>query len=244
LGLGHGDAGFEAGHQIVIFIAASIDGIGGERERQKNIHVLDAGDGGHDFFVEEEIRAKDTYDGELVLIGASAAEAVQGDAFADDVWISIKEAFPEGVAEYDDGRLAGLIFFREKKAAVERFCAEEVEEAGGGLENVHLFRLIAGDEGACTSVGNGHLFEGAIGGLDVDVLAGGGPILRDVDAGGAEPEDGEAVGIGIGKGAQEESVDDAEDGGVCADSDGQRKHGDQGEEGGAEESPEGVANVG
>jgi hypothetical protein len=70
-----------------------------------------AGNGWHDFAVQQKIRAQHTYDFELILsVSGSAAEAIQCDRFSDDVSIASETSTPETMAKDQNCRLAGLIF--------------------------------------------------------------------------------------------------------------------------------------
>lgn len=57
------------------------------------------------------------------------------------------------------------------------------------------------------------------------------------------PDHHQAIGVGIRKRAQEQGVDDAEDRGICADPERERKHGGKREAWGSEEASESVAEV-
>ncbi len=58
------------------------------------------------------------------------------------------------------------------------------------------------------------------------------------------PDNREAIGVAVGKRLQQQRVDDAEDGGVGGDADGQRGDGDEGEAGGPSQCAQSVAKIG
>src|SRR5262245_55478456 len=72
------------------------------------------------------------------------------------------------------------------------------------------------------------LFKNAVFGFERVELSWRGPILRDVRAWRMRPDDGQPLGIAVRQWAQQEAVDDAEDGRVRADAERERKYGDQG----------------
>ena len=64
---------------------------------------------------------------------------------------------------------------------------------------------------------------------DIEVLGGGEPVLSDVEAGRAVPENDQTVCIGVGKRTKQQAIYDAEDSGVRANADGKRKKRGDGE---------------
>ena len=56
LGLLHGDARLEAGHHVIVLVAAAVHGIGAPRQGKKNVHLAEASDGRHHFVIEQELR--------------------------------------------------------------------------------------------------------------------------------------------------------------------------------------------
>ena len=68
LRLRHRHARLQAGHHVVVLVAAPVHGIGAERERHEDIHMPDAGHGGHDLVVQQKLRAQHAGDGELILV--------------------------------------------------------------------------------------------------------------------------------------------------------------------------------
>ena len=97
------------------------------------------------------------------------------------------------------------------------------------LQHVNPLRLLAAGEREGAALREGHLLEGMVLVLNVDVLAGRGPIAQNADCGRMQPDGREPVGMRIGKRTQQQRVDHAEDGGIGADADGQRGHDDQGQ---------------
>ena len=88
------------------------------------------------------------------------------------------------------------------------------------------------------------LFEDLVLFLPLDEVGGRDRVLLDAASGVAFPESDDAVGFGEGKGFEEDGVDDAEDGGVGADAEGEGEDGDCGEGGVFPELAERVFQVG
>ena len=242
--LRHRHAWLQPRHQVVVFVSAPRDGVGAERQRQEHVHLTDARDRRHDLVVQEEVGPQDAGDLELVLrVAAASAEAVERDAGTDHIRVGAEGALPEAVAQDDDRRLAGRVFIRPQQPSVERLRAEQVEQAGGRQNPFDPLRVLAGQQRAGAALRNRHLLERSVFGADVDELPRRRPVLRDVDAWRSQPQHREPVRVGIRQRLEQQRVDDAEDGGVGADADGERDDDHQRQRGRAPQRPDGVAEV-
>ena len=139
--------------------------------------------------------------------------------------------------------MAGDIFVGEKQASQRGAIAEQRKKIRGDANCADAFGVAVAGEIVVGAEGNGDIFEAGVAVLDVEILRGGKPILRDAEAGGAIPEDDELGGVFVGKRAQQKRAGDAEDGSVCADADGERQDGGDGEAGIFGECAECVAEV-
>ena len=120
--------------------------------------------------------------------------------------------------------------------------AEEAEVALGDVDAVELLRMVAGEvEAGAGQVVGGHLLEDAGLPLVGVELGNAGEEIVGQD-GGIEKFD-HAVGVGIAERLEQHCVDDAEDGGVGPDAQGQRGHGGEGEGGILAEHEERVFDV-
>ncbi len=144
----------------------------------------------------------------MILVGAcpAGAETVQGDAPAGDVRVGIEQTLPEFMAE--DHRRGGP-----------RACRPPAAE--GGHKAVSLptngttrmkfaaprpFRLVEAQQRSRPAVRNRHLFDGMVLALNINEVTGRWPVLGNVDAGGAQPQHSETIGIGTRQRAQQQSV--------------------------------------
>ncbi len=181
---------------------------------------------------------------ELVLVGAAAGgDAVEGDAPAHDRRIGGKDPLPEAVAENHDRRLAGDVVFRQEQPPVERPRAEQVEQAGRRQQQLDPLGLLPPEQRGAAALGDRHLLERSVLVPDIDVLAGRRPVLGNVDPRRPQPQHGQPIGIGIRQGLQQDPVDDAEDRGIGADSDGERRDDDEGRNRAAPQHAQGVAEI-
>ena len=147
------------------------------------------------------------------------------------------------MAQDHDRSLAWLILFRKQEPAVEGSRPEEMEQARRREQSLHPLRLVETEKRAAATLRDGHLFERSVLRPEVDVLPWRGPVLRDVDSGGSQPEHREAIGIRVGKRFQQERVDHAEDRGVRADPDRQRGDDHEGDARASSQGANGVADV-
>jgi len=127
------DAGLEVRHDVVILVAAILLSVGGKSERKQEFRLIDAGDRGHDFVIEQEFGPQYADHGELV--------AVEIDGAADHLRIGAKQAPPKFVGEQGDGLAAGLIVLGHEQASEEGAGAEHLHEAGGGANDLDVLRL-------------------------------------------------------------------------------------------------------
>ncbi len=109
----------------------------------------------------------------------------------------------------------------------QRLGAEHGKEAGLRAEHVNALRPFAAGQRESAALRDGHLVEGVVLVLNVDVLAGRGPVAENADCRRMQPDGRQPVGMRIGKRTQQQRVDHAENGGIGADADGQGGHDDQ-----------------
>src|SRR5205814_951685 len=95
---------------------------------------------------------------------------------------------------------------------------------GRGADTVDALGLVEAHQYIVTAARDGYFLERMVLILDIDVVAGRGPIAENSDARRVQPNRGQAVGLGIGKWPQQQRIHNAEDGAVGSDSDGQREH--------------------
>ena len=175
--LRHRHARFQPRHEIVVLIAAAIHGIGAQRERQKQIHLLRARHRRHDLGVQQEVGVEDADNLELRRRIPPIREAVEHDPFADDVGIGVERALPKRVAEHDDGRFAWDVFVGQQQSTVAGLGAEEVEEARRRQERLDPLRFGEGrlsgtaDQRSGATLRDRELGERSILVLDVDELS-------------------------------------------------------------------------
>ena len=187
-------------------------------------------------------RERDIHLGLHAVCGAGSENAddgvllsVHSDLLTDDGFVAAETVMPEAIAEDGFELFADLSFFGEKIAAEKNGLTEDVEElrsAGGRLDALRL-RAGAEAQGAAGPCGDG--LEGGVLALPVEEVTGGDAVVVAVDLG---PDHDDAVGLVVGKGSEERGVDDAEDGGVGADAEGESEDGDGGEAGVFEEETE------
>ncbi len=140
----HADAALQTRHQVVIFVAAPVDGIGAQRQRQNDLGFANVAYGRHYFVIEQEIRPQHARHRELVLIFARAAapRSVQRHALAHNVRIAVEQALPRVIAEDRHRRLAGRIVFRQQHAAHQGLHSEQPEQPRRRLQQVHPLRPV------------------------------------------------------------------------------------------------------
>ena len=229
------DAGLKASHQVIVFVAILVGG-GTEGQARKDIHFGDPAHGRHDLAVQQEIGAQDAGHGE--------GRAADQDGPSEDVGVAAKEALPTFVAEDGDIGAAGNVLGRSEEAAEKRLGAEQREEIGRGSEDAARSGRSRPVRVAVAAVRDRDRFEGVVLRHDVGVLAGRGPVPRDAQAGRAEPQFNEAIGLRIGQRLEEKSIDDTENSRVGPDADGEGKHDYEGKARSFPHGAESVTNVG
>ena len=149
--------------------------------------------------------------------------AVHRDRPADDARVGAETPRPQSVAEDRLARTAEVVVAGREAAAKRRLRAHHVEEVGRHHGAAQLFRILPAEERAQRAVvGRERLDAGA---LRAPVLE---PrVRRDVAIeallGVLHPHHHDAIRVPVGKLAQQERLDDAEDGGVGSDAERQRQ---------------------
>lgn len=171
---------------------------------------------------------------------ALSIESVGG---AEDVGIAMEEIGPQFVADDENGRRSrsGVCFGEpstEQRADAERF------ESVGSYAGAGQFVGSAGAREVNRAPDDAeHVFERVIALLEVyEGVCGKTPSSELV--GGINAEGGEAAGVFVRVGIEEDGVDNAEDGGGCSDAEGERENCGGGEGGGFAELAEGEERVG
>lgn len=188
----HGDAGLEAHNDVVVFVTPTLCGIGSQGQGEKDVHFVHGSFGGHDFSVEHEAALKYARDGKWF--------SVESNGPADDGGVGVEQAHPGAVAEDGDRRFTRLVLFRQQRAAEHRLRTKHGKETRLRAEHVNPPGLFAAGERKCAALGEGHLVEGVVLVLNVDVLTGRGPIAQNADCGRMEPDGRKPVGVRIGRG--------------------------------------------
>ena len=182
---------------------------------------------------EAEVCGEDADDGGFV--------PAKADELADDGGVGAEAADPDRVGEDDDVGGVGEIVFGAEEAAEGGTGRDEGQEVGGGVGDFDLLGIAFAGEGTVGDPDAGDLIELFCALAEVvELETGEGGTVGVAEAG---VEDGEAIGAGVGHRAEENGVDEAEDGGVGADADGQREDGESGKGGAATQLAEGVAEI-
>ena len=198
----HGEVAESAGARI------------GEVEAEREVEF-------HAGFEEGELGREDAGNGEALV-----AEA---DGLSGDGGVAGEAALPERVGQQGDGGGTGAVFLGAEGAADERADAKQGEHPGGDAFGLDLL----GIDGAV----------GASGEVDADVLEGGqsletAGLVPDLEVEGGDEhlaqflggillvDDEQVGGIAEGEGFEEDGIDNAEDGGGGAGSEGQGEQGD------------------
>jgi hypothetical protein len=137
----HGHTGLQPGHDVVVLVAAATFGVGAKRERQEEIHLLDAGHRRHDLAVEQEVGVEHADNFELRDRVLRRRKAVEHDRLADDVRICVERDLPEPVAEDDDGCLSRRVLVRQEQSAAGGLRAEHVKQVRRRLEHLNPLRF-------------------------------------------------------------------------------------------------------
>lgn len=156
--------------------------------------------------------------------------------------VSSEAALPEGVAEDHDVILARLVLARRPGSAQDRIHAEQGEEIGFRRDAPDMVGLpLAAEVHLARPKEQGHVGKRAVLRFPVDEIRPGEGILAGRGLGFVKPD--QAVRIGIGERAQQDGIDDAEDGGVGPNAGGQGQDGYRRESTGFEQGPDGVPQV-
>ncbi len=160
-------------------------------------------------------------------------DAFEFDGAAKNCWVAAKTVGPEGVAEDDVAILTCEILGREKSAAELCVGAENGKKLGRDIR--------AGETNGFAGPGEVEFVAFGVSGEvhRADLLAHGDDHAARIGS----CDSDELFGMGIGKPDEENSVDEAEDGGVCADAEGQREDSNGREAGILAEQARAVANV-
>ena len=183
----------------------------------------------------------------LKIAGDDARDEVrlvaEGDGAADEVRVGAKAAEPEGTTDDRDASAVGAVLVGGEAAAEFQACAEEAEVSGRHVDRLDLLGPIAAGEidAGPAEIVRGDVFE-YLRLLRQEVDGGYGVV--GVGAGlSGEPELDNAVGVGVRKRAEKGGVDEGEDGGVGADTEGKSGDGGDGEGVGTAERSEGLAEL-
>jgi hypothetical protein len=186
----------------------------------------DRGRGEFVCFGKVEVLGKDAYD----LVGS--ARDLEGPS--DDGGIAAEEGLPETVADDDDLVVSFDGLLRQEVAALSGLDAKDVEEVGLGDDSADEAWVVFTEADAGGSLAeDGEVSEGSglsspevcVAGTGADV---GEESFEEADA---LPYDDEAAAVAVGKGLEEDAVDDAEEGGGGSDAEGEGEDGGEGEAG-------------
>ena len=239
-------------HDVEVLIAPALDlRLRAEGQRKKDVHLPDAGNGRHDLAVQQEVRPEHADDLVLVAWHVRILESVQRDELAHDARIGAERAAPECVTEDNDGRVSQRVLLRAKEPSVEWRRAQQVKQARRRLEPFDALRPVlrgrrisrAREQCADAAVRDRHFGKRAVLLLDVEVLSGRRPVLRDVDPWRPQPQHNQSIGVRIWQRLQQQRVDDAEDRGVGADPDRERRDDQERQPCASSQRANGVADV-
>jgi hypothetical protein len=161
---------------------------------------------------------------------------------ADDVGVGAEARSPETVAQ-DGDVSSGLIFGGDEGSPQQRLGAQDIEETRADCARFDVESFTRAGKCRRARVVGGDGFESAVLRSEIDEIgiAERAVHIVEVHIGALEPD--EALALRKRKRLENDGVDDAEDGGVGADAEGQRQHHDGGETGLFREHTQGVANV-
>ncbi len=162
--------------------------------------------------------------------------AAQHQRLADDIRVAPEAPLPEALAQQRDSGRAGLLFLGPERATDDRLLAERLENAGGDLPAVHALRLARRAAGPCARAQDEVLAVVADERLEHLVLVAHVLEVRHREAHlghllGPLGEEDQAIGLGVRERAQQDRVDHAEDRGVGADPQCERRDRDEREAG-------------
>ena len=223
-GLLEGDAGLHAPDGVVGMVAAEAQAFAVHGERGPHLRAEGELEGG----------GHDAHD--FVLTG------VEFDGLPDGIGVAGVAGGPQAVTEDDDVVFTGLVFAGGPGAPDLGRDAEEVEEIGGGGEGERMLGAAFGGEvDVVGPIEEGHVLEGGVLGLPIEEVGAGEGVFAGRGFGFVEAD--ELLRMAVGEGPEEDCVDDAEDGGIGADSDGQRDGGNESESPGVPQVAEAVLEV-
>ena len=168
------------------------------------------------------------------------AAAVELERLADDVGPGGEAAPPEGIAEHDDVAPSRIVVALEQRPAERRRRAQHREVSGRELLADDAFGPIgAGDRERAIPVDLHRVEERGLLPPGVEVEAGALRVAALLAVPGGDPD--QAVGVAVGQRRQQDAIDEAEDGEVGADAEGDGGDGGGGEPRTAEEGAKGGA---
>jgi hypothetical protein len=156
---------------------------------------------------------------------------VDRDGASNHITIATEAALPVSVAQNDRRRPAGRVFGGIQPAPQDRPNVKCLESARTHQNIAYLFRLSEPCDRRGGRNPHAERFEAAVLlGIRVEHRCGEAQVAGDaretLRAGSGVPDGNQPVGLGIGEWFKQNAVDDAEDGGVRADADRDRKQGD------------------
>ena len=153
--------------------------------------------------------------------------------------IAAEAPLPQAVAQHDDALATRLIFAGDERSPARRRHAEQVEHVRGYLNPRDAFRALTTTEGCAPRLGRGKSFKGMGVATIVEVVS-----RRHRTAGGFSMQrDNEPIGLSIRQRSQEHRIDHRKDGCRCANPQGQRHDGEEGDAGLAPDHTQGKPRV-
>ena len=151
--------------------------------------------------------------------------------FTDDVWIGAEIVLPVFVAEKQDGSSAGLFVVRQECSSKDRLDAEEIEIIGGNNAGAHAIWIAVAEQDERHGVELHQSGEGVVLVAIVLDFVDGELYVVDAQLFLLLAKEDQLVAIGIRKRPQQHRMDNAENGGVGADAEGEGENGDGGKAG-------------
>src|SRR5690242_11819660 len=168
---------------------------------------------------------------------------IEADDTTDNVRIGAIGTAPQTIAHHDHSSGTGYEVLRTKQPSNLRGNTQHGKVAETAIDPLGALGLTGAGHILATLEDRGHVFKYTRARLQVIQFGLGKPNVPQTYAGLVEKDSYQTIGIGVGQRAQQHGIHDAENGGVCADAEGEREHGDGGEGGTAAELAEGVAHV-
>ncbi len=166
---------------------------------------------------------------------------VQRDFLAENIGIGCEAALPQAIAKDDLARICGQFILGIKLPAKQGTQSEQVEETSGNSQRRKTLRLVQARELQVSADEAGQSFEGMVAGAIIEKIKRIDAKLWIVGIAGKNPE--QAAGLVIGQRLQQDTGDDAEDGAVGADAQGEGQHHHYGEGGIIDQRPACIAQV-